>query len=354
ARHSGHSAATHPAATHYGERSMTRIILTAVGIGLMEKDWLWDDPRKAAGKAGMTDAQKNELPRRWERLESYRGSRKDLLPADDALATKGWQDYDGTPLHKEARAMARVLAQFWANRLSGKDAQQRLKDSPPELASLSLLEDPLGEHDEVRLLYTETCGSAACAAVLAEALRLIYPTVKVPVPTCLHGVQMDDIDRLAKDGFRSWALAVQQAQNDAAYSDDRVLVNITGGYKGMAPLATLIAFGADTPHKRIKVFYLYEEANKLLYLPGSPLVQIQLDAITEYAPLWNGKEMLNPVLCGAQNQRSKDLITKGRRAGILEERNDGICALTITGKVLFALWEARQQAPDGQAAPGRI
>jgi len=203
----------------------------------------------------------------------------------------------------------------------------------------------------VWLLYSETTLGALCSAVLSEALRepgngsaLCGPGVHV-IQQMLEGVQIDDPGRLADKGFLSWALTIERALRAAPLTDDKVLLNITGGYKGLAPLGTLLAFGLSESGRSIEVFYLYEESEQLLSLPGSELLRFDLSVVERFAGDWErlpAEGLPWPDEHGALTSAFVNQVVNSR-PDLVAVRDDRLKP-TVTGRLLLAMWRARQEA----------
>jgi len=166
----------------------------------------------------------------------------------------------------------------------------------------------------------------------------------------LAGVQIDNPKRLKEVGLESWASVLETAWRTLRETDDKVLLNITGGYKGLAPLGTLLAFGLGSPGRPIEVIYLYEESDQLLSLPGSDLVYFDLAIFDRFAKNWD--EM--PAE-GLPWPDTSDVLTGSFVDQVVKKRPDmltiaeGRLQLTVTGHLLLAVWHARQAAGRARA-----
>lgn len=91
-------------------------------------------------------------------------------------------------------------------------------------------------------------------------------------------------------------------------SETQIFLDITGGYKGLAPFSTLLAF-ALSARKQVTVCYLYEQSNELFVLPGSDLIHFDLKHFK--SPFREEWEKIPPDgLPVAERQRLRDDFIK--------------------------------------------
>lgn len=191
--------------------------------------------------------------------------------------------------------LCNTLAELW----SGADSE-RLRKSPAEIASLSLLE--LGAGDRVVLLYSDTRTGEFCAELIRRALshqfelRNGYPYCPEVVAhkidglrvTELPGATMTTADSFIGVGLPRYVELVWGAYQElfqrwrdareAGQEVDGILVfNVTAGYKGMIPIARDLAqllnrysecLGRALP---TELCYLYEESSELIRYESLPL-----------------------------------------------------------------------------------
>lgn len=327
-----------------------RIVLTVVGLSLIDKiKQLNDGPQireaKQQGAPFLANYEVRDALREIEQLKAKLDNKQLRAGPLTAYADFAW-------LQQQQRAagfLVDLLCQLWR---SANPVAAKRKHSPAELASLSRLASPLGATDEVRLLYTESAESAVCSAILAEVLKRLSLTADfgekglTVTQQLLQGIQLDDQERLLREGIPTWATVLEQAQRDAARAEDRVLLNITAGYKGLAPISTLLALGLSG-HKPIEVFYLYEDSDRLLYLPGSELIQFDLSIFSRFAADWQKLPDGGLARSGCAEQFTPVFIEQviKKRTDLIEWR-DEVLQLTVTGRVLFNLWRVRSETAE--------
>jgi putative CRISPR-associated protein (TIGR02619 family) len=222
-----------------------KIVINPVGVSLLENVSIRRIQLPGFGLPSAQDVR--NLENRCKKLE----------PSEAAALT--------TPLTQSiALGFVHALSRLWASderkyTISG--GRRKREYSPAELASLSLLD--LQPGDGVLLLYSETTGGAFCAAVLEQ---LLSKGVAVPAglqveKQMVRGLQLEDFGRFTDEGIVNYARAVDLIVH-AHPEANSVLLNITGGFKGVAPIATIVAMALD-----VEVCYLYEESDQLLFLP---------------------------------------------------------------------------------------
>ncbi len=320
-----------------------RIVLTVVGLSLFD-DMLKQDLVKLADEVGaLPQVDRHDLR---QDLAAFRDYVKDIAQrtTDSPAAYADFTDQcDRQP---GVGHVAEILRALWSSAL---DDKIKRAHSPAELASLSLLTPKLSRGDQARLLYSETPTGALCSAILAAVLRgagtdssLCGAGVLAPPPIMLAGVQIKDPARLAREGIESWAKAIDGAQRDACHAADRVLLNVTGGYKGLAPLAALLAFGLSRGDKPIDVFYLYEGSEELLILPGSNLVGFDLKLFDDFRDVWRQLPAGGMPWPDQQSVLTHAFVREvvDKRADLITRSNTRL-ELTTTGQLLLAVWKVR-------------
>ncbi|MDH7487495.1 MAG: hypothetical protein QHJ81_14625 [Anaerolineae bacterium] len=320
-----------------------RIVLTVVGLSLVE-EVLNKNLVNLSGQVGaLPDVRPDSLRLALQRFEGNLPSLKRVRERPTSVH----EDYAWQCQERPGVAyLAAIQQALWRSPL---DKKMKRDYTSAELASLSLLEPQLSQGDQVWLLYSETPVGALCSAVLSEILRqpgdgseLCGPGVEVR-QRMLEGVQVDDPERLKEKGLLSWALVLEAARKTACRTDDRVLLNITGGYKGLTPLAALLAFGLSEGGCPIEVFYLYEDSERLLRLPGSDLLHFDLSVFEQFAGDW--QRLPAEGLPWSDHQ---DVLTSAFVDQVVNKRPDLFTTresrleLTVTGQLLLAVWRVRR------------
>lgn len=164
--------------------------------------------------------------------------------------------FDGKEDSSSKKSIQRLIAD-----LQTKAAENGTK-SCAEIASIEKI-DPSGQAD-IYLLCTETVLSRACG----EALK-IYFGKRVKEVIVIEGLQVKNVDRFKKEGVVSLLNQLEKIAQNGHYWDDCVL-NITGGYKAIIPIMTIIG-----QLKKLPTYYIFEESNvdkyELIEIPIIPI-----------------------------------------------------------------------------------
>lgn len=208
-----------------------------------------------------------------------------------------------------------LWTEVW-NGTSAEDQRERRKVLPAELASLSLL--ALQPSDRVVLLASETPEGRFCAWVLERLLRLSADTTLLerlltathPIapdfPTCtsdhlslveIAGLRVHADSRF--DNHQPATAAIFVRKGLVHYVDaiwdiyngvdrgQKLVFNVTGGYKGMIPIARDVAMLLADHHRTVdatftcELCYLYEESSELIVYGVLPIEFVLERALRE-------------------------------------------------------------------------
>ena len=121
-----------------------------------------------------------------------------------------------------------------------------------------------GSGDSVVLLASDTDdGMAAAEAVcriVEEKLGAKARAVRV------NGLQVRDLGAFRQEGVRNLLRAAVLEADAARKAGERVVFNVTGGFKGVVPYLTLLGM-----FEGIDVIYVYETSDALFRLPALPI-----------------------------------------------------------------------------------
>jgi CRISPR/Cas system-associated protein Csm6 len=145
---------------------------------------------------------------------------------------------------------------------------RNLKDSCAEIASLLTIIEIQKIDVRIRLLATDTVLSRLAAELIMEQI-ITHPvsgedvTVEFyPERDVIRGLRIDDAEVFETEGLHQFVKRF--AGLDKQYGP--LILNITGGYKGLIPYLTLIAQLYNAP-----VMYKYEESEALITIPQWPI-----------------------------------------------------------------------------------
>jgi len=146
------------------------------------------------------------------------------------------------------------------------------RKSCAEIASIEKI-DPSGQAD-IYLLCTETVLSRACGEALGNYFGERVKEVKV-----IEGLQVKNVKMFKDVGVVSLLNQLEKVAQNGVYWDDCVL-NITGGYKAIIPMMTIIG-----QLKKLPTYYIFEESNvdkyELIEIPIMP-IDYKTDVFEQY------------------------------------------------------------------------
>jgi hypothetical protein len=199
-----------------------------------------------------------------------------------------------TRLRRFIEGLRAALREYWAPGTYEPQAQREA--SPGEIASLSLLS--VQPDDRVLLFHSDTALGHFCALALAEALA--DPETQSGFPVCLaETVHLDGLkivdeqdlglsaahaDGFVRIGLKSYVNAAWKEydsfprQPPQAGGKHQLIFNVTGGYKGVVPIARdlelLLSEHASRKkrHVQCRLCYLYESSDKLIWYDALPVV----------------------------------------------------------------------------------
>ena len=153
------------------------------------------------------------------------------------------------------------------------EIKQRIKDYPQETfrtisaETNSLDRIGLTPQDRVALLSSDNAPGRACAEALKKVLLDQYqmPTCNVEVRR-VEGLQVRDSKLLRETGLKNFVKVVLQYLNDSSLcSTHDIIMNPTGGFKGILPFLTTLGMLYGK-----KSVYIFEFSESLITLPPLP------------------------------------------------------------------------------------
>ncbi|MDM1697272.1 putative CRISPR-associated protein [Thiopseudomonas alkaliphila] len=143
--------------------------------------------------------------------------------------------------------------------------QQDVRRVSAEMNSLERLD--LTPASKVILLATDNAASKACANGLKKLIEQHFSLADKNVEIKrIKGLQVHDVKALKEQGFRELVTTVlSYLTDDALNYQYEVILNPTGGYKGVMPFLTLLGmlYGKSS-------VYIFEHAEQLISLPPLP------------------------------------------------------------------------------------
>lgn len=164
-----------------------------------------------------------------------------------------------------------------------------------ETESIIKIYQNIGQIDlQVYLLATDTIASYFCC----EMIEYFFSTrtnkysniVFVPVnpENCVvEGLQVEDQELFIQKGVQnlvekvSGILVIKKKSKDIRLSPENVILNISGGYKALIPIISLLG-----QLERISVQYLYKDNNQIIEIPELP-IDFDWSLVEELVPFLN-------------------------------------------------------------------
>lgn len=115
----------------------------------------------------------------------------------------------------------------------------------------------------IAFIHTDTREGELCADVLMEwCLRTWQCFVSIDK---VKALQVTDAELFAKEGIKEYLKLCMSLIEKHRYSHD-VVLNPTGGFKGIVPYTTIVGMIFSIP-----IYYIFEGSNTLIRLPSIPL-----------------------------------------------------------------------------------
>jgi len=155
------------------------------------------------------------------------------------------------------------------------EAQTINRDASAEISSLLAIQEKLNDSLEVRLIATETILSRLAAEVIQDKLNGYKTedgkTITVEFEPEKTGDKCDVIQGLDVENpknFRENGLPkLIERLKALGISKDKIILNITGGYKGVIPFLTILG----QIYENVEIMYLYEESKDIIEIPKLPV-----------------------------------------------------------------------------------
>lgn len=171
---------------------------------------------------------------------------------------------------------------------------------------------------EMILLTTDTQLSKLAAEIIQK--QVYNKPAETREPIVITGLDVTNSEIFNDDGFKNLFDEVVKIKGEN--KDDTLILNISGGYKGIIPIMTLIGQLLD-----INIVYMYENSNKLIQITKLP---INFDTtLLEGAASYMDDDYLKTI----DNQ--SNLYTFFDKYKLLKTEND-ITKMSGVGKVLHA------------------
>jgi putative CRISPR-associated protein (TIGR02619 family) len=183
------------------------------------------------------------------------------------ICTGGTSIAEGGPLRRgESRDefQARIVRKITAAR-AGADGDPFGMLVKLSAETHALARADCGPNDEVLVLASDTLdGLAAAEAVVRVVAEMLGAKGRV---RSIEGLQVSEANRFRQSGIRNLIEVVLREIGAArAGGTDRVVFNVTGGFKGVMPYLTMLGMLNE-----IETIYVYDNSEVLIRLPPLPM-----------------------------------------------------------------------------------
>ncbi len=173
---------------------------------------------------------------------------------------------------------------------------------------------------EVYLIITDTARSALAAKLIKENINHFNSNIVVKDILIIKGLQTDDYEKFENEGINNLFKVLKKTiekdkKEKGQFNEDKIIINISGGYKAVIPYMTIFAQVYN-----IKSVYIYEDSTSLITIPALP---IQID--------WGFAEEYYPYLSDSILIRDKDKQAYLQQKGLLKYK-DGNYLWTSLGR----------------------
>lgn len=199
-------------------------------------------------------------------FENYQKKTGDNLRYYDLLKNKGYNQWrnllDKINLIKNDNDLHK-----WIN--------NNFEKSCAEISSVLEIKKRFSEMLEVRLIATETILSRLAAEIIKDKLNT-YSVNECNAFSVLFEAENEtnEVDVIRSlnvknaDDFQDKGLPnLIRRLKEFGISNDRMILNMTGGYKGIIPFLTILG----QIYKDVEIKYLYEDSGQLITIPGLPV-----------------------------------------------------------------------------------
>lgn len=192
------------------------------------------------------------------------------------------------------------------------------KDASSEIKSIFKIQEEVDENLDVYLLVPDTL----LAGIAAEIIKNQFDNnVKINVKInnektfALKGYQVEKQNDFEEYGLES---LFQQIKSILKNNKEKVILNVSGGYKFILPYMTIIAELYNLPIK-----YIYEDSDEIITISDLP-----------FSFDWGIAEKYYQYLLNIGNCKSKDIIEKLHKMHLIRKTKKGNCLLSSLGNLV--------------------
>ena len=170
---------------------------------------------------------------------------------------------------------------------------------------------------EIYLISTDTASGYLSAELIRDNIGKFNNNIKVAQEIkIIEGLQTKDFNRFDEFGINNLfeeidKIIVDIKKKDKGFDNDKLIVNISGGYKALIPYMTIFS-----QVYKLKSIYMYEDSDSLITIPSLP-IQIDWGFAEEYYPYLSDSFLLN------KSEGEKDKLGYLINTGLLYGQDKG-------------------------------
>lgn len=197
-----------------------------------------------------------------------------------------------------------------------------------------------GKYSDIRvvLLATDTSASHACCTLIktflgdGETITVedVQITVSYEKSDRIEGLSLDDYDVFRKSGISNLAQSIKRMK-DLSYDN---YLCLSGGYKGIVPVATMIAQLLN-----IKLCYVHEDSTQLIEMPMLPVSVNLTEKEKEFLRWIAGEEMVDISEVPHSFKEIADKLKEYPALDILIDQEDNLLWVNDLGIIINKLSE---------------
>ncbi|MCR6544719.1 hypothetical protein [Dehalobacterium formicoaceticum] len=199
------------------------------------------------------------------------------------------------------------------------------KDASAEIKSLWKIYEQVNEDLEVYLICTETILSRLAADIITQ-----YFNNRPGSPITVHfdyeredrikGLQVEDRKRFEQEGIVN--LVKRFSEITGGYTEN-VIMNVTGGYKGVIPYLSILSQINNVP-----IYYIFEDTEELIRIPQAP-INLDKGLFEKYHLRF--QELYDGIIESWEDYRRKNNIGDDFKNCITEDIIDGENIIYLNG-----------------------
>lgn len=199
-------------------------------------------------------------------FENYQKETSRKLPFYEELEESFYRNRDK---HKD------YVDQLQTDKVFLKWIDDNLEKSSAEITSLFAIQKEISDSLEVYLIATETILSRIAAEIIqtklngynvggGKTIKVFFESEqKAPYCDVIQGLDVKNGDDFSNTGFPN----LIERLNELGINKEKIILNITGGYKGVIPYLTVLGQVCSD----VDVMYLYENTQKVILIQKIPI-----------------------------------------------------------------------------------